>query len=113
MSGNPSAVRQGLTTLGNGGTAALLGVPSQPVELDLLNDVIFKGATIHGVFGRRMFETWYQVENFLLGGGLRLGSIITHRIPIQDYDHAFSLMSSGEAMKVVFVVNEEPARPPL
>ncbi|MBM7518029.1 L-threonine 3-dehydrogenase [Nocardioides nitrophenolicus] len=103
MSGSPTAIRQGLRSLGSGGTAALLGVPTQPVELDLLNDVVFKGATIHGVFGRRMFETWYQVENFLVGGRLRLDPVISHRIPFRDYDRAFELMSSGEAMKIVLV----------
>lgn len=105
MSGSPTAIRQGLRSLGSGGTAALLGVPTQPVELDLLNDVVFKGATVHGVFGRRMFETWYQVENMLVGGRLRLDPVISHRIAIQDYDRAFGLMSSDEAMKIVLVVD--------
>lgn len=103
MSGSPMAIRQGLRSLGSGGTAALLGVPTQPVELDLLNDVVFKGATIHGVFGRRMFETWYQVENILVGGRLHLDPVISHRIPLRDYDRAFALMSSDAAMKIVLV----------
>ncbi|MDQ6524838.1 L-threonine 3-dehydrogenase [Nocardioides sp. LHD-245] len=109
MSGSPAAIGQGLASLRCGGTAALLGVPTQPVEIDLLNDVVFKGLTIHGVFGRRMFETWYQVENFLLGGRLRLDPVISHRIPLHDYDRAFRLMSSDEAMKIVLVVDPEAA----
>ncbi|MBO9522824.1 MAG: L-threonine 3-dehydrogenase [Nocardioidaceae bacterium] len=107
MSGNPTAISQGLSSLRRGGTAALLGVPTKPVELDLLNDVVFKGATIRGVFGRRMYETWHQVENMLVGGRLNLDSVISHRIPIRDYERAFALMSSDQAMKIVFVIGED------
>jgi len=55
MSGHPKAIRQGFTALRNGGTAALLGIPSEPVPLDLPNDIIFKGATVLGINGRKMF----------------------------------------------------------
>ncbi|WP_183407744.1 L-threonine 3-dehydrogenase [Nocardioides marmoriginsengisoli] len=106
MSGNPGAIQQGLRSLRSGGNAALLGVPTEPVEIDLLNQVVFKGTTIRGVFGRRMFDTWYQVENMLLGGRLRLDPVISHRIPIHDYEDAFALMASGEAMKIVLVVDD-------
>ena len=76
MSGSARAIRQGFRSLRNGGTAALLGLPSKPVELDLPNDIIFKGATVLGINGRKMFETWYQVENFLLSGRLNLDPIV-------------------------------------
>lgn len=101
MSGHPRAIRQGFSALRNGGTAALLGLPSKPVELDLPNDIIFKGATVLGINGRRMYETWYQVESFVLSGRLELEPIITHQIDFADYDRAFKMMQSGEAIKVV------------
>jgi threonine 3-dehydrogenase len=101
MSGHPKAIRQGFAALRNGGTAALLGLPAEPVALDLPNDIIFKGATVLGINGRRMFETWYQVENFLLSGRLNLEPIITHRLPMKDFERGFKLMQSGEAIKVV------------
>ena len=82
MSGHPKAIRQGFTALRNGGTAALLGLPAEPVALDLPNDIIFKGATVLGINGRKMFETWYQVENFLLSGRLNLEPIVTHHLPL-------------------------------
>src|SRR5438552_10679335 len=66
MSGNATAIRQGFKALRNGGTAALLGIPSEAVELDLANDIIFKGATVLGINGRLMYETWFQMESFLL-----------------------------------------------
>jgi threonine 3-dehydrogenase len=101
MSGHPKAIRQGFAALRNGGTAALLGLPSEPVALDLPNDIIFKGATVLGINGRRMFETWYQVENFLLSGRLNLEPIITHHLPMKDFERGFKLMQAGEAIKVV------------
>jgi len=106
MSGHPRAIRQGFTALRNGGTAALLGLPSRPVELDLPNDIIFKGATVLGINGRRMYETWYQVESFVLSGRLQLEPIITHQIDFADYDRAFQMMQSGEAIKVVLRMPE-------
>lgn len=101
MSGHPKAIRQGFAALRNGGTAALLGLPSKPVELDLPNDIIFKGATVLGINGRLMYKTWYQVESFVLSGRLQLEPIITHQIDFADYDRAFKMMQSGEAIKVV------------
>ncbi|HJN10381.1 MAG: L-threonine 3-dehydrogenase [Pirellulaceae bacterium] len=101
MSGHPKAIRQGFSALRNGGTAALLGLPVGPVEFDLPNDIIFKGATVLGINGRRMFETWYQVESFVLSERLELEPIITHQIPMADFERGFQLMQSGEAIKVV------------
>ncbi len=107
MSGAPSAIRGGFKALRNGGTVALLGLPSNPVELDLPNDIIFKGATVLGINGRKMFETWYQVEGYLLSGCLDLDGIVSHELPIQDFDRAFALMKSGEAIKVLLTVPAE------
>lgn len=104
MSGHPDAIRKGFDALRNGGTAALLGLPSNPVPLDLPNHIIFKGATVLGINGRRMFETWYQVENFLLTGRLNLDPIITHQIDLADFERGFQLMQQGEAVKVVMRV---------
>jgi len=104
MSGHPKAIRQGFAALRNGGTAALLGLPSEPVALDLPNDIIFKGATVLGINGRKMFETWYQVENFLLSGRLNLEPIVTHHLPLTEFERGLKLMQAGEAIKVVLEV---------
>lgn len=107
MSGHPDAIRQGLAALRNGGTAALLGLPSQPVALDLPNDIIFKGVTLLGINGRKMFETWYQMESFLLSGRLQLEPIITHQLPMADFDRGFKLMQAGQAIKVILQIPQE------
>jgi threonine 3-dehydrogenase len=104
MSGHPKAIRQGFAALRNGGTAALLGLPSEPVALDLPNDIIFKGATVLGINGRKMFETWYQVENFLLSGRLNLEPIVTHRLPLVEFERGLKMMQAGEAIKVVLEI---------
>jgi len=111
MSGHPRAIRQGFTALRNGGTAALLGLPSEEVAFDLANDIIFKGATVLGINGRRMFETWYQVENFVLSGRLELEPVITHHLPLADFEQGFRLTQSGEAIKVVLKVPHDDDLP--
>jgi len=107
MSGNASAIRQGFKALRNGGTAALLGIPSRPVEFNLADDIIFKGCTVLGINGRRMYETWYQVESFLLSKRLNIDPIVTHQLPLADFNNGFKLMQSGEAIKVVLAVPQK------
>jgi len=109
MSGHPQAIRHGFAALRNGGTAAMLGLPARPVEMDLSNGIIFKGATVLGINGRRMFQTWYQMENFLLAGQLNLKPIITHELDLSDFETGFRMMQTGEAIKVILKVpHEEP-----
>jgi len=107
MSGNPTAIRQGFQALRNGGTAALLGLPAKEVAFDLANDIIFKGATVIGVNGRRMFETWYQVQDFVLSGKLDLEPIITHQLEFANFEQGFRKMQSGEGIKVVLQIPQE------
>jgi threonine 3-dehydrogenase len=106
MSGAPAAIRAGFGVLRNGGTAALLGLPARPVELDLPNDIIFKGATVLGINGRRMFETWYQVEAYLLSGRLDLGGIVSHQVPFDCFERAFKLLESDLATKIILTRRE-------
>jgi threonine 3-dehydrogenase len=106
MSGHPSAIHDGFTALRPGGTAALLGIPPMPFTFDLTNHVIFKGARVLGINGRKMFETWYQMEELLLGGRLELDEIITHELPLDQFARGFKLMQSGEGIKVVLDVRQ-------
>ncbi|HXI19271.1 MAG TPA: L-threonine 3-dehydrogenase [Chloroflexota bacterium] len=108
-SGNPSGIAFGIKLLRSGGWAALLGIPSSDVSFNLANDVIFKGVTLHGVNGRRMYETWYQVESFLLHGRIDPSPVITHTLPMEEYARAFDLLRAGDAIKIVLDVN--PAKP--
>ncbi|HEB61058.1 MAG TPA: L-threonine 3-dehydrogenase [Phycisphaeraceae bacterium] len=101
MSGVAAGIHQGFAALRPGGRAALLGLPGKPIEFDLANEVIFKAATVIGVNGRRMFQTWFQMEELLLSGKLDLEPIITHELPLADFARGFALMQSGEGIKIV------------
>ncbi|HVW77939.1 MAG TPA: L-threonine 3-dehydrogenase [Alloacidobacterium sp.] len=101
MSGHPDAMRQGFRILRTGGRVSLLGIPSKPVEIDFANDIIFKGAVVQGINGRKMYETWYQMEALLKTGKLDLSPVITHRLPMKDFAKGMDLLKSGEASKIV------------
>ena len=99
MSGNATALREMLRTMHHGGSVALLGIPPEEVAIDW-NEVIFKGLTLKGIYGREMFETWYKMAS-LLQSGLDVSPVITHRLPYTDFAHAFEIMGSGRSGKVV------------
>jgi threonine 3-dehydrogenase len=101
MSGVATAIRTGFAALRTGGRASLLGIPSKPFELDFARDIIFKGAIVLGINGRKMFETWFQMEALLATGKLNLEPAITHRLKLSEFEQAMELLRTGEAIKVV------------
>lgn len=101
MSGAPSAIRDGLKLLKSGGHAVLLGLPSKPFEFDLANLVIMKGITVHGIAGRKLWETWYEIRGLLRSGAVNLEPVITHRFKLEEFQQAFETMMSGNSGKVV------------
>jgi len=104
MSGVPSAVHQAFALVRNGGNVQMLGIPSKPMELDLATEVIFKGVTIYGVVGRRMYDTWLQMTQFLRSGSFDPTPVITHRMPMEAFDEAMALIKGGDAGKIVFEI---------
>ncbi len=104
MSGSASAIDSGLHLLRNGGRAALLGIPPDDVKINLAERIIFKGLTVLGINGRKMFETWYQTQALVKSGRVDLRPIITQRLPLESYAEGFELMRSGKAAKIVFDV---------
>jgi len=99
MSGQPSALHDMITHMDNGGEIALLGIPPKQAPIDW-NDIVFKGLTLQGIYGRRMFETWYKMLA-MLQTGLDVSGVITHHFPADDYEAAFDVMRSGECGKVI------------
>ena len=99
MSGNVAAFREMLRTMHHGGSIAILGIPSEETAIDW-NQVIFKGLTLKGIYGREMFETWYKMAS-MLQSGLRIDPIITHHFPIQEFRKGFETMGSGKSGKVI------------
>jgi threonine 3-dehydrogenase len=103
MSGHPQAIQQGFHMLRAGGRASLLGIPSEPVTFDLVADIIFKGATVQGIYGRKMFETWVQMTALLKSGRLNLEPLFGDRLALDRFDDAFALMHGGLVGKVLFL----------
>lgn len=102
MSGAPAALKQGLQLLSPGGEAALLGLSSGPIDgLDVGNLVIMRGITLHGIVGRRVWETWRQMRALLSSGRVDLGPIITHELALSDWENGMQAMDSGESGKIV------------
>ncbi|MGO8854788.1 MAG: L-threonine 3-dehydrogenase [Steroidobacteraceae bacterium] len=99
MSGVPSAFRELLRTMNHGGHVALLGIMPENTVINW-DEVIFKGLVMKGVYGREMFETWYKMAS-MLQSGLNLSPVITHRLPIEEFDYGFEAMASGQTGKVI------------
>ncbi len=107
MSGAPKALVQGLSLLKPGGSASLLGLSSNPLnDFDLNNLVIMKGITIHGIAGRRLWETWYQMRALISSGAVDLTPIITHEFPLSRWQEALETMVSGNSGKIVMYPGE-------
>ena len=99
MSGSAEAIRQMLGQMCHGGKIALLGIPPGEVAIDW-NEVVFKGLTLRGIYGREMYETWYLMT-VMVQSGLDISPVITDRFSAADYEQAFATASGGEAGKVI------------
>ncbi len=99
MSGNPAAFRDMVDNLCHGGKIAMLGIPTEPMAIDW-NKVVFNMLTIKGIYGREMYETWYQMS-VMLESGLNIAPVITHRLPYTEFEAGFAAMKSGDCGKVI------------
>ena len=99
MSGNGSAFREMIANMSHGGKIAMLGIPAQEMSIDW-RQVIFNMLTVRGIYGREMYETWYQMT-VMLESGLDIKPVITHRFKWNEFEKGFSAMRSGEAGKVI------------
>jgi threonine 3-dehydrogenase len=108
MSGAPPSFEEGFRVLRPGGTAVLFGLPSKNVEFDVANWIVFKDANVRGVFGRRLWSTWYKTAEVLKAGEVDLSKVITHRFALEEFAKAFALMKSGRCGKIVMYPNRKP-----
>jgi threonine 3-dehydrogenase len=104
MSGVPAAMHQAFALVRPAGRVQMLGVPAKSMEFDFATELIFKGITVYGVTGRRMYDTWHQMTRFLRSGLFDPTPVITHRFPLECYDDAIRAIKSGEAGKVIFEI---------
>jgi threonine 3-dehydrogenase len=99
MSGNTQAFQNMLTSMNHGGKIALLGFLPENTTINW-SSVIMKGLQLKGIYGRKMFETWYKMIS-LLQTGLDLSPVITHELSIDRFQEGFEIMSSGQSGKII------------
>jgi threonine 3-dehydrogenase len=104
MSGHPSGHAQAFAAARMGGRVNLLGTPNRTTEVDFARDIIFKGLTVYGVTGRKMYRTWHQMQRFLRAGQLDPRPVITHRFPLECIAEAIQVIKDGQAGKVILEV---------
>ena len=105
MAGHPDSIRTAFDIVRRGGRISLLGLTSKPISLNFSEDIIFKGITIQGINGRRMYQTWYQMTALLKSGKLNLHPVITDRISMTDFGKAMERLRTGEASKILVYPN--------
>jgi len=98
-SGSPAAFGDMVENMYNGGKVSLLGLLPSSTQINW-SKLIFKGLTIKGIYGREMYETWYQME-MMLSHGLNIAPVITHRFPADNYQEAFQIMEEGNCGKII------------
>jgi len=101
MSGNPTAIKNGIKAVTAGGIVSLLGLPDNEVSMDLTNDIIFKNIKVIGVTGRKMFSTWHIASNLLKGNRIDLSPVITHKFDLKDFEKGMKLMDEGNCGKII------------
>ena len=105
MAGHPDAIRTAFDVVRRGGRISLLGLTSKPISLNFSEDIIFKGITIQGINGRRMYQTWYQMTALLKAGKLDLHPAITERRSMKDFSKGMDRLPTGEASKILLYPN--------
>ncbi len=105
MAGHPDAVRTAFDIVRRGGRISLLGLTSKPISLNFSEDIIFKGITVQGINGRRMYQTWYQMTALLKAGKLDLHPVITDRLSMKDFSKGMDRLRTGEASKILLYPN--------
>lgn len=89
MVGAPSAIEEGLKVIRKGGRYSAFGVGPSPIPVDYVNGIVFRGITINGISGRKMFDTWYRVKNLLASGRIDIRPIVTHLFELKDFAQGF------------------------
>ncbi|MFB0545643.1 MAG: L-threonine 3-dehydrogenase [Anaerolineae bacterium] len=103
LSGSGSGTQQAFRVLRKGGRISLVGLPSEPVELEMTSAIIYREAKVLGVTGRVMWDTWWQMDGLLKAGAFDPTKVITHRFPLTEFEEALELTRSGQAGKVLLL----------
>jgi threonine 3-dehydrogenase len=101
IAGTPQAIQAAIQSVKMGGDAVIMGIPTAEVSIDFAADVVFRAVSIHGVTGRRMWDSWVKMRGLLKSGSLDVEPVITHQFSFDEYEKGFELMKTGNCGKVV------------
>jgi len=101
LSGSQAGTTLAFNILAKGGRVSLVGMPSEPIVLDMPSAIIYREAVVYGSTGRLMWDTWYMVDALLKAGKFDPLPVITHRFPLREYAQALELTMSANAGKVI------------
>lgn len=104
LSGSPQAVKTDFKALRKGGRVSLIGLYSQKVLLDLVNDVIYKEAIVYGITGREMFNSWYLAEKLIHPGKINIKEVLTHEFPLEETEKAILTAKEGNCGKIIISI---------
>ncbi len=103
IAGTKPAILDAISSVRMAGDVVLLGIPTEEIPIDIASKVVFRSVSIHGVTGRRIWDTWYRMAG-LLKSGMDVSPVITHSFPFNEYEKGFKLMQSGNCGKVVLTL---------
>ena len=105
LSGSVAGTRTGFEVVGKGGRISLIGLHSQEVLLDLVNNVIYKETTIYGITGREMFNSWYLADSLIQSGRCNMKEVLTHEFSLDETEKAILTAKKGQCGKIVIRVD--------
>ena len=101
IAGTPEAIQAAIRSVKMGGDVVVLGIPNKEVSIDFAADVVFRSVSIHGITGRRIWDSWFKMRGLFKSGRLDVAPVITHEFGFDAYEKGFQLMKTGNCGKVV------------
>lgn len=105
LSGSVVGTRTGFEIVGKGGRISLIGLHSQEISLDLVNNIIYKEVTIYGITGREMFDSWYLADSLIQSGRCNMKDVLTHEFSLDETEKAILTAKKGQCGKIVIRVD--------
>ena len=101
FSGASQALSNSIKSTRMGGYVNILSVYGENTPNVPMNDVVFRYLHLKGINGRKMWSTWDKMDSLLEDGLIDIDSLITHRMPVSDFNQAMELAISGDCGKIV------------
>ena len=101
FSGNMAGLTAAMKYLRPEGQLTCVALPKQPIPVDV-QSFGYRGCSVRGIAGRRLFDNWEQMRG-LLERGIDLSPIVTHRLPLEEFEKAMDMTERGECTKCVLI----------